>query len=357
VYHRPLSALGEFVRTTLMLAGDVNLMNVTDPRAPFVRVNEALRQADTRFANLECCFYEPSAARSLSDEGFYASAAMAEALRIAGFDAVGTANNVNYGADAILSSLRTLDALGIPHTGSGAHSVAAHEPALTQANGVKVGFMQRTSVYWPTNHEAGEHSPGVAALRGHTAYRVPAHKTRPEIPPMNRPGVPPEVITWADPPYLKRLREDIGRLRQQADIVVASHHWGLHQDVLQYMVEIAHAAIDAGADVVVGHGPHYSLPVEMYKGKPIFYGVGSFSFHTGHGGRKHGDWVGMLARVAIEDRKTLEAAFRLVRHNEANETYICDPKKEETALEEIRRRSTPFGIQLTIRGDEVVISV
>ena len=66
------------------------------------------------------------------------------------------------------------------------------------------------------------------------------------------------------------------------------------------MTEIAHAAIDAGADIVIGHGPHYSLPVEIYKGKPIFYGLGSFSFHTGHGGRKHGDWVGMLARVTLE---------------------------------------------------------
>ena len=64
---------------------------------------------------------------------------------------------------------------------------------------MRVGFLQRTSVYWPTNHEAGEHSPGVAALRGHTAYQLPLHKTRPEIPPANRPGVPPVVVTWADP--------------------------------------------------------------------------------------------------------------------------------------------------------------
>ena len=63
------------------------------------------------------------------------------------------------------------------------------------------------------------------------------------------------------------------------------------------MTEIAHAAIDAGADIVVGHGPHYSLPVEVYRGKPIFYGLGSFSFHTGHGGRRHGDWIGMMARI------------------------------------------------------------
>jgi poly-gamma-glutamate synthesis protein (capsule biosynthesis protein) len=343
--------------TTLLLAGDVNLMNVSDPSGPFVRVKDVLATADVRFANLECCFYEASGARSLTDEGFYARPGTAQALRAAGFDAVGTANNVNYGAEAIVSSLRTLDDIGIPHTGSGRNSTAAHEPAYVKTQGVTVGFLQRTSVYWPTNHEAGEHSPGVAALRGETAYRVPAHKTRAEIPPMNRPGIPPEVITWADPKYLGRLHDDIGRARNKAGVVVASHHWGLGQDVLDYMTEIAHAAIDAGADVVVGHGPHYSLPVEIYKGKPIFYGLGSFSFHTGHGGRKHGDWVGMLARVVVDSGKVAEAAFRLVRHNENNETYCCDPAKETQALEEIGRRSRAFGTRLGIVGDEVKISL
>ncbi len=340
-----------------MIAGDVNLMNVTDARAPFTRVVEILGRADLRFANLECCFYAPAGARSVTDEGFYANPKTAPALRDAGFDVVGTANNVNYGAEAIISSLRALDEAGVAHTGSGADSAAAHEPAFAAAKGVNVAFLQRTSVYWPTNHEAGAHSPGVAALRGHTAYHVPAHKTRQEIPPMNRPGVPPEILTWADPAYLTRLRDDIAAARKRADIVVASHHWGLHQDVLQYMTEIAHAAIDAGADVVVGHGPHYSLPIEVYKGKPIFYGLGSFSFHTGHGGRKHGDWVGMLARVAIGKSRTTEAAFRLVRHNESNETYFCDPAKESAALEEIARRSTHFGTKLVIAGDEVKVGL
>src|SRR5687767_10373087 len=240
-------------------------MNVTDPNGPFARVRDTLAAGDIRFANLECCFYQPAGARSLSDEGFYAAPAMGQALRIAGFQAVGTANNVNYGPEPILSSLRTLDELGVAHTGSGANKDAAHAPACVQVKGAKAAFIQRTSVYWPTNHEADEHSPGVAALRGETAYRVPAHKTRADIPPMNRPGIPPEVITWAESKYLQRLRDDIARLRTDADIVVASHHWGLHQDVLQYMTDIAHAAIDAGADVVVGHGPHYSLPVEIYK--------------------------------------------------------------------------------------------
>jgi hypothetical protein len=59
----------------------------------------------------------------------------------------------------------------------------------------------------------------------------------------------------------------------------------------------------------------------------------------------------------IGDNRTTEAAFRLVRHNEKNETYICDPAKESAALQEITERSTPFGTKLTIRGEEVVVGL
>ncbi len=69
----------------------------------------------------------------------------------------------------------------------------------------------------------------------------------------------------------------------------------------------------------IGHGLHFSLPVEIYKGKPIFYGLGSFSFHTGHhDGVAVGDWVGMLARITLEDGGVTGAAFRFVRHNAGN---------------------------------------
>jgi poly-gamma-glutamate capsule biosynthesis protein CapA/YwtB (metallophosphatase superfamily) len=344
------------LRTTLLFAGDVNLMNVADPRVPFARAAPLLKQADVRFANLECCLYQPAEVQSAGDEGFYAQPAAGEALRIAGFDAVGNANNVNYGAEAIRASVRRLRELDIPCTGAGENRDAARAPAIVERSGVRVGFLQRTSVYWPTNHEAGERSAGVAVVRGHTAYQVPAYKMRPEIPPMNRPGLPPVIVTWADRDYLARYREDLAALRSRVDILVASHHWGLHRDVLEYMTEIAHAAIDAGADIVIGHGPHYSLPVEFYRGKPIFYGLGSFSFHTGHGGRKHGDWVGMLARVVIEGRQVERASFRFVRHNDANETVVHSPRDEESVLADLAERSARFGTCIAADGDEAVCS-
>jgi poly-gamma-glutamate capsule biosynthesis protein CapA/YwtB (metallophosphatase superfamily) len=344
------------LRTTLLLAGDVNLMNVADARAPFARAAPLLKDADVRFANLECCLYQPAEAQSSGDEGFYAPPAAGEALRIAGFDAVGNANNVNYGAEAIRASVRRLRELDIPCTGAGENRDAACAPAIVERNGVRTGFLQRTSVYWPTNHEAGERSPGVAVVRGHTAYQVPAYKMRPEIPPMNRPGIPPVIVTWADRDYLARYRADLAALRSRVDILVASHHWGLHHEVLDYMTEIAHTAIDGGADIVVGHGPHYSLPVEFYQGKPIFYGLGSFSFHTGHGGRKHGDWVGMLARVVLEGGQAERVSFRFVRHNDANETVVRSPRDEESALADLAARSARLGTRIAADGDEAVCS-
>ena len=113
------------------------------------------------------------------------------------------------------------------------------------------------------------------------------------------------------------------------------------------MSEWAHIAIDAGADIVMGHGPHYSLPVEAYKGKPIFYGLGSFSFHTGHGGRKHGNWVGMLARITVDDKKVKGATFQFVRHNDQNESVLCTLADEQATLIEIAEASKLFRNKLS----------
>jgi poly-gamma-glutamate synthesis protein (capsule biosynthesis protein) len=343
---------------SLILTGDVNLMNVDDPAVPFARVQEAFHAADFVFSNLECCLYQPPATHTFHNEGFFADPTTGgEALRMAGIGAVGIANNVNYGEAAILASIARLDAIGMPHTGGGANLTAARAPVRLQRGGLQFGVLQRSSVYWPTNHEAGPHDAGIAVIRGHTAYQVPMHKTRPDIPPMNRPGIPPVVVTWADAEYLRAFTDDVAALRAQADVVVASCHWGLHKDVLAYMREIAHAAIDAGADIVVGHGPHYSLAVEAYRGKPIFYGLGSFSFHTGHGGRQHGDWIGMMARAQFDGARMTEVGFRFVRHNDRNETVPCALAAEQMELADIREQSAMFGTRLTERDDDVLIEL
>jgi poly-gamma-glutamate synthesis protein (capsule biosynthesis protein) len=219
---------------------------------------------------------------------------------------------------------------------------------------VRFGFLQRSSVYWPTNHEAGDDTAGIAVIRGHTAYHVPLHGSRP---PANRPGIPPEIVTWADPAYLQWLEEDIADLRRQTEIVVASFHWGLHEEVLYYMTEIAHRAIEAGAGLVIGHGPHFSLPVEVYKGKPIFYGLGSFSFHTGHGGRRHGNWLGMMVRATWDRERIEKVTFQFVRHDDRNRTVPRVLADEGAAFDRIARESAGLGAKLVAQGDEVAIDL
>jgi poly-gamma-glutamate capsule biosynthesis protein CapA/YwtB (metallophosphatase superfamily) len=122
------------------------------------------------------------------------------------------------------------------------------------------------------------------------------------------------------------------------------------------MREIGRAAIDAGADLVIGHGPHYSLPVEVYRGKAIFYGLGSFSFHTGHSGRRHGDWIGMMVRATVTDHAIADVGFRFVRHNDRNETVTCRLSDERVEFADIATRSASYGTRLIEQGDQVLIA-
>ncbi len=337
----------------LILVGDVNLMNVADPAVPFRKVAADLQAADAVFGNLECCLHLP-AARSHATEGFFADPKVGgEALKLGHIHAVGVANNVNYGAGNIAASIARLDQVGVLHTGAGPNLAAARAPAIVERNGLRVGFLQRSSVYWPTDHEAFDDSPGIAVIKGHTAYHVPYGRIAPHIPPPNRPGLPPVVVTWADKDYLAEFSRDIAALRPRVDVVVASCHWGLNREPLQYMTDIAHAAIDAGADIVIGHGPHYALPVEVYKGKPVFYGLCNLTFSRGHGGRAHSGWIGMVVEAAVESGRIADCRFRFVRANDDNETYFCRPADEAETLADLTARSAKFGATLRPDGDGV----
>jgi poly-gamma-glutamate capsule biosynthesis protein CapA/YwtB (metallophosphatase superfamily) len=341
----------------LLLTGDVNLMNIGEPAESFRKILGELHAADVVVGNLECCLHLPQPRRSHAAEGFFADPAIGgEALRIARFHAVGIANNVNYGTANIMGSIARLDEVGVLHTGAGADLAAARAPAIVERNGLRVGLLQRSSVYWPTDHEAFDDAPGIAVLRGHTAYQVPTGRLHPGMPPANRPGVPPVIVTWADPACLAEFCQDIAALRRQVDVVVASCHWGLGRDPLQYMTEIARAAIDAGADVVIGHGPHHPLPVEVYKGRPIYYGLGNLCFKTGHLGRKHADWIGLLAEITFENGKCGGHNIRFVRHNEHYETVFRHPAEEPEALADLSARSRALGAALTVDGDRVRVA-
>jgi poly-gamma-glutamate synthesis protein (capsule biosynthesis protein) len=99
------------------------------------------------------------------------------------------------------------------------------------------------------------------------------------------------------------------------------------------------------------------LPLESYKGRPIFYGLGSFSFHTGHGGRKHGDWVGMMAHVGFIDGKLDTAAAQFVRHNDDNETFVSPISAEGDIIAKLVKKSAASGARVDVRSERLQLSL
>ena len=93
------------------------------------------------------------------------------------------------------------------------------------------------------------------------------------------PGSPPRIITLTNKDDLTAMIDDIAKTKSSADVVIISMHWGVHYVpalIAMYQREIAHAAIDAGADLILGHHPHILKGIETYKGKVVFYSLGNF---------------------------------------------------------------------------------
>ena len=108
-------------------------------------------------------------------------------------------------------------------------------------------------------------------MRAHTVYEQIEH---------DQPGTPARVHTYAHREDLADLIQTIRELREKVDILIFSHHAGIHfvpAVVPDYQREVAYAAIDAGADLVLGHHAHILKGVEIYKGKTIAYSLANFA--------------------------------------------------------------------------------
>lgn len=185
-----------------------------------------------------------------------------------GFDVLTLANNhmMDAGADALLDTCETLNGLGILTTGAGRNLAASRTPAIIERNGVRVGILSWCSAL-PLGSEAENDRPGVAPLRVATTYEDRGV------------SAPVRVRTSSDPQDLEMLLSDICALKHQVDVVVLNHHAGVlwvPRVLSDYQVEVAHKAIDSGADVVLGHHPHILKGIEVYKDRPIFYSLGHF---------------------------------------------------------------------------------
>jgi tetratricopeptide (TPR) repeat protein len=192
------------------------------------------------------------------------------ALPYAGFHACTFANNhcMGWGPEAMLECIERLRHMNIAVCGTGANQEEATAPVVIERRGLRFAFLGYNCI-GPKGYMAERDKPGCAMVRIHTHYE-PYEYT---------PGAPAMAVTRAYLTDFHALAENIQRVKQSADFVVIYFHWGLHFSgtlILDYQYEVGHAAIDAGADAVLGCGPHMLKGVEIYTGAPIFYSLGNF---------------------------------------------------------------------------------
>ena len=186
-------------------------------------------------------------------------------LRDAGFHAVTLAGNhlADCGPEGIIDTRQELHRLGIACCGAGANLGEARRPAVLQITGKRISILSYNCV-GPENGWATDTSAGCAFVRVETADGGPI-----------TPSARLEHVTQAS---LQAMQQDIVSAKQSADFVIVALHKGIVHTparLAPYERPIAHAAIDAGADTVVGHHAHIIRGIEFYEGKPIFHGLGN----------------------------------------------------------------------------------
>lgn len=205
----------------------------------FERIAPFIREADLAFCNLE----NPISGRGkrLDKEfAFNAPPDAAQALSDAGFDAVSLANNhcLDFGEDALSDTLAHLAAAHVQYAG-----IEPQTPALLETKGLRVALLA---------YLAAPVYPG--AFKGFATQPAMADKDR--------------------------MIEDVGRAREKADFIVVSLHWGYdfapRRDPAQEA--LAHALIDAGAHVIMGHHPHVQQEAEYYRNGLVLYSMGNLVF-------------------------------------------------------------------------------
>jgi len=303
----------------------------------YLRLREILTAANAAFANLETCVHEYLEGHHGISGGTYMTTEphLLEDLKWLGVNFVSCANNhaFDYGEEGVLATMKYLDAAGLPHAGTGRNLREARSPAYLDTSRGRVALIAVTATF-PPHSVAGEERPdvpgrpGLNPLRHSSTYLIDnrgledlrhlgaalgfdaARERRRRLG-----DTESSVGTDAEGEYsfggmrfersdafgirtagnrrdVEENLQQIKEARRTADWVVVSLH--CHElggerfmtallrseieELADFAVDFAHRCIDAGVDIFVGHGPQQPFSVEVYRGRPIFYSLGSTIF-------------------------------------------------------------------------------
>ena len=292
--------------------------------APFIM------QGDARFFNFESIIYREGLWGNQFNGGsnHRSDPKVLDIAKAFGLNVMSFANNhtFDYGYGGLEATLNALDEAGLVHTGVGRNLDEAAAPVYLETREGRVALISMTASFVNDAALAGQQSrrvvgrPGVNGLRIDEWIELPADYFTVFRDVADHSGVNAAIeiaraegyaakkenndeVTFARQKLKYRAgeklqyhtscnREDMARLEKsiyeaqsQADYILVSIHahqakGSAKENVPDFLEEFAHRAIDLGAQAVIGHGPHLLRPLEVYRGKPIFYSLGDFFLHN-----------------------------------------------------------------------------
>lgn len=293
----------------------------------FAEVKAQIERGDARFVNLETTIHHGQFWGNQFCGGSYlrADPSVLEDVKAYGFNMLSFTNNhtLDYDRDGLMATKQAVDAAGFVNTGAGANLDEASAPAYLDTAHGRVAMISAASSMGGDAALAGRQSrrvkgrPGVNGLRFDEHLQVTAEQLkvireiaaqskvnaerdilcaegyRAALPEgteildklLFRVGDETRYVTHPNQTDMQRIERAIYEAQMQADVIFVSIH--SHQisgdkkeNPADFLQEFARKCIDAGAHAVIGHGPHLLRPIEIYKGRPIFYSLGDFVIHN-----------------------------------------------------------------------------
>jgi poly-gamma-glutamate synthesis protein (capsule biosynthesis protein) len=353
-----------------------------------------------------------------------APAAVAADLRSLGITVVSKANNhaTDWGAEGLVATLASLRAAGVAEAGAGITLARARAPVYLETRRGEVAVVDTASTFPPMSvacqppnaryGPAARGCPGISALHVRAVHLLPFAQfdelrrlvsgLRATSPAQSWSGelesalagqgkgdlfvgdtvfrgAASRGLTWEmDPDDFHAVIDSVREARQHANFVLFSIHaheitpyenpsQGDDNDTARpasFEPVLAHAAIDAGADAVIRNGPHVLGGIELYKGKPIFYSLGSLFFEFG-GTRSYKVPGGMLLRFSVAWFQTAVPVVTY-RRGEVSEIRLyplviesshaptdgrprpAGPEEARQILARLQAMSAPYGTRIQI---------
>ncbi len=255
---------------SIFAVGDLILDEPGPMEKYFAASRGVLRSADVLIGHIETPHTNRSLPSSIDIQAPPSNPEHLKALVDPGFKICSVAGNHLYdcGPFGVIDTVNELRELGIAPCGGGANIDEAKAPAIIEKDGISIGVLSY-NLTGPKLGWAMSQKAGCSYIDVQTYYYSPREM----------PGAPSKTYTFIFPEALEQLQSEVEELRKKVNIVAVAFHKGNGGSTPKldtYERPLCYAAIDAGADIIIGHHHHRLKGVEVYKGKPVFHGLGNF---------------------------------------------------------------------------------